>query len=119
MTNSHTHSTTYGDKLYTWDVHRLWELAKDLPVKEISIESLSLLDRNCWFNDDEPPTVRRVVEHARKALDVDLDRPIILNVDGIVMDGAHRVVKALLEGRETVSAVQFTEMPEPDSISDR
>ena len=119
MTKSHTHSTTYGDKLYTWDVYRLWELAKDLPVKEIAIESLSLLDRNCWFNDDEPPTVRRVVDHARKALDVDMDRPIILNVDGVVMDGAHRVVKALLEGRETIRGVQFTEMPEPDSIADR
>jgi len=42
--------------------------------------------------------------------------PIILASDGRVMDGMHRVCKALNENRETISAVQFENDPEPDYI---
>lgn len=42
MTKSpHTHSTSYDNQRYTWDVHRLWELAKDLPVKDVLSPSRS------------------------------------------------------------------------------
>ena len=114
--STHTHSTSYDNQRYTWDVHRLWKLAKDLPVRDVSIESLTVLDRNCWFRKDQDPTVRRVVEHMQKALTVDLGHPIILNSDGTVMDGVHRIVRAMLDGHKTIKAVQFSEMPEPDSI---
>lgn len=40
--------------------------------------------------------------------------PIILGFDGRVMDGMHRVARALLEGRTTIKAVQFEDHPEPD-----
>lgn len=30
------------------------------------------------------------------------------------MDGMHRVARALLEGRSTITAVRFREDPEPD-----
>jgi hypothetical protein len=45
---------------------------------------------------------------------VDLSHPIILGDDGRVMDGMHRVVRALLEGRATIAAVRFDVDPEPD-----
>jgi hypothetical protein len=45
---------------------------------------------------------------------VDLSHPIILGFDGRVMDGMHRIAKALLLGRETISAVQFETPLEPD-----
>ena len=32
------------------------------------------------------------------------------------MDGMHRVCKALIEGRETITAVQFGQDPEPDYV---
>ena len=44
----------------------------------------------------------------------DLSYPIILSSDGRVMDGMHRVAKALFEGRKTIEAVQFNQDPEPD-----
>ena len=47
-----------------------------------------------------------------------LDHPVILNADGSLMDGGHRICKALLEGRKTVMAVQFETMPEPDEIGE-
>ena len=59
-------------------------------------------------------TVREVAEHVRLVQAVDLTYPIILGVDGRVMDGMHRVVRALLEGHPTIAAVQFDVHPAPD-----
>ena len=43
-----------------------------------------------------------------------LSYPIILSADGRVMDGMHRLAKALLEGRECINAVRFSKDPAPD-----
>ena len=42
--------------------------------------------------------------------------PIILSSEGRVMDGMHRVCKALIDKSATVSAVQFAQNPEPDYV---
>jgi hypothetical protein len=60
------------------------------------------------------PTVRRIVEHLRLVEEADLSHPIILAADGRVMDGMHRVAKALLRGDDTIRAVRFEVDPEPD-----
>jgi hypothetical protein len=46
----------------------------------------------------------------------DLQYPIILSSDGRVMDGMHRVAKALLEGHATIRAVQFVTDPPPQFV---
>jgi hypothetical protein len=53
--------------------------------------------------------------------DADLNYPIILHPEGWVMDGCHRIVRALREGRGTIRAVRFTRdtLPPPDEISPR
>jgi hypothetical protein len=58
--------------------------------------------------------LRQIAEHFRLVRDVDPSHPIILAADGRVMDGMHRVVRALLEGRTAIAAVQFDVQPEPD-----
>jgi len=45
-----------------------------------------------------------------------LSTPIILNPDGRVLDGNHRVAKAMLERHRTIKAVRIIEMPEPDFV---
>jgi hypothetical protein len=98
-----------------WDVDRLIELSKPLPVKEVELATIDEIDSVYWFDDrSQRPTVRRVVDHARLIEAVDLSYPIILGFDGRVMDGMHRIAKALLLGRETISAVQFEAHVEPD-----
>ena len=62
--------------------------------------------------------MRAVVEHARRFRSVDFDHPIILNEREEIVDGGHRICKALLEGIPTVKAVRLTESPEPDLIED-
>ncbi len=59
---------------------------------------------------------RAVARHAQLIADTDLRYPIILSANGRVMDGMHRVCKALLENRLTISAVQFVHDPEPDYV---
>jgi hypothetical protein len=61
-----------------------------------------------------PPTVREVVEHARRIADADLTMPIILASDGQVLDGMHRIAKAVLRGQTAISAQRLVTDPDPD-----
>jgi hypothetical protein len=47
-------------------------------------------------------------------LDADLSFPVIFGPGGRVMDGMHRIARAMLEGKKEVSAVCFPALPEPD-----
>jgi hypothetical protein len=104
------------DGLKAWDVDRLIELSRNLPVKSINLADLDEVDSDYWFKDRQPPTVRAVVEHARLIEAADLAYPIILASNGRIMDGMHRVAKAVLLGLRTIQAVQFDEQPKPDYV---
>ncbi len=98
-----------------WDIDRLVELTKDFPVRDVQLDSIWEVDTDYWFSPGPiQPTVRRIVDHIRLVQEVDRSYPIILGSNGRVMDGMHRVAKALLEGQVTIGAVQFDEEPEPD-----
>jgi hypothetical protein len=58
-------------------------------------------------------SLRELVGHMKAVLDADLSFPIILDEDNEIMDGRHRLMKAMLEGRETIKAVRFEENPDP------
>ena len=60
--------------------------------------------------------LREIAKHSRRINDASLDIPIILNDDGSLMDGGHRLCKALLEGHQFTRAIQFAAMPELDGI---
>lgn len=105
----------HGSAFDAWDVHRLVELSGDLPVREVPLSSIAEIDTVYWFGaDGSPATVRVLVRHMGLVNAADLSFPVILGADGQLMDGMHRVAKALLEGRTTVRAVQFAEQPDPD-----
>ena len=97
-----------------WDVDRLVALSRDLPVEEVALADIFEIDSDYWFGDLYAPTVRTVVDHFRLMQEVDTSHPIILGPDGRVMDGMHRVARALLEGRTTIAAVRLPTLPEPD-----
>ena len=56
--------------------------------------------------------------HVKQILKVNIDYPIILDEDGEIMDGRHRIMKAILEGKETIKAVRFDENPKPCRIQE-
>ena len=96
-----------------WDVDRLVELSRDFPVKQVPLSAIWELDTAYW---GERMTPRQLADHVRLTNDVDVSHPIILGADGRVMDGMHRLVRALLEGRVTIAAVQFDVHPPADYL---
>ena len=101
--------------LLAWDVHRLVALSADLPVEQVPLSAVRELDTAYWFAG-MPATVRAVVDHLRLVEAADLAYPIVLDPDGGVMDGMHRVAKALLAGQTTIAARRLPELPEPDHV---
>ena len=93
-----------------WDVDRLIKLTRGFSVKQVPLESIWQLDAPHWGT----LTPRDLADHVRLLRDTDLSYPIILSTDGRVMDGMHRVVRALIEGRQSIDAVQFDVQPAPD-----
>lgn len=102
-------------ELLAWDVDRLVRLSSSLPRKRVPLREIRELDE-AWHADEEQPTWRSVIEHVRLIEAADLSYPIILSATGEVMDGMHRVVKAVLRGDTEIVAVQFDEDPEPDHV---
>jgi hypothetical protein len=101
--------------LAAWDVDRLLELTRPLPVRRVLLSEIRELDEP-WSLDDPGATWRGFVEHVQLMHDADLGYPIILAADGRVMDGMHRVAKALSLGHTEIAAVQFTSDPPPDHV---
>lgn len=108
------------DGLLAWDVERLIALSADLPRRPVDVAAIREIDEVYWFDDaDERPTCRKVLQHMRLIQQAELSYPIILGSDGRVMDGMHRVAKALLAGDATIDAVRFERDPEPDYVGRR
>ena len=106
--------------LCAWDVRRLVELSRSLAVERVPLAAIRELDEPYWASDgDRRLTCRDVVDHARLITDCDLAFPVILSNDGRVMDGMHRICKALLLGHDAIEAVRFPCDPEPDHIGVR
>lgn len=101
--------------LLAWDVDRLVELTCNLPRTRVPLNTIGELDE-AWNGDDERPTWRALVEHIRLIHEADLSFPIILSASGAVMDGRHRIARALLEEHDEIEAVQFVEDPAPDYV---
>jgi hypothetical protein len=104
------HWVALGDR--AWYVESVWKAAQDLPVEQVPIAAIREVDEDCWFNS-RPATVRAVVDHAKRILAVDHDIPVILASDGQVLDGMHRIARAVLEGRGTVPLVACGSIPTP------
>ena len=66
----------------------------------------------------EKLTLREMVTHMKAVNAADLKKPVILDEDGELMDGRHRLMKAMLIGAKTIKAVRFDENPSPCSVKD-
>lgn len=113
-----THSTEIKGKRYIWYTDRLWKLAQELPEFEVEVEGFQELDQDCWFSTGRTPTIREIAAHCKRINEANAEFPVIINENGRLMDGGHRLARALLEGTTTIKAVQFAQMPEPDIIED-
>jgi hypothetical protein len=99
-----------------WRMPTIWSAAVGKPTISIAIESLTVLDEVVWFGGPKNvvPTIRRVAQHAHDIFSVDLSYPIIVTKSGDVLDGAHRIAKAYLCGKQFISAIVLDDWPPPD-----
>lgn len=97
---------------HSWSVPRLFELSRVLPVMQIPLDHLNM------YNTYEKLTLREMVMHMKAVNDADLSKPIILDEDGEIMDGRHRLMKAMLLEENTIKAVRFEENPAPCKVTD-
>jgi len=95
-----------------WSIARLITLVKDLPIMDIPIDHLNIY---CKY---ENLTLRDMVMHMKAVEEADLNFPIILDEDGDIMDGRHRIMKVLLTGAKSIKAVRFNENPTPCRVDD-
>lgn len=101
---------------HSWELSKL--LALDLPVEEISVEALAWqLDLPWWRVGDDwfVVTPNQVVddptgpfrEQWDRTMRADLETPIHLRITErgpLILDGVHRLLKAVVEGRSSLAA---------------
>jgi len=87
-------------------IHEALRLSKDLEVKELKVSEM-YINYTCPYNK----TLRSLVQHMKMVNDADMSFPILMNEDGCIIDGRHRLAKALLNGDETIKVKRFIEDP--------
>jgi hypothetical protein len=98
-----------------WNVSRLIELSSNISPTMIVPMNIRELKLDHWYSHERlVPTPKSIIKHIELINRCDLSFPIILDQYGNVMDGMHRVCKAILEKVPEIPAVQFEVDPEPD-----
>lgn len=92
-----------------WDSATLWEASKDLEEFDLPLIALNL-DIQPWSITN----FRWLLYHIKRIESCDLKYPVLLDPDGCIADGYHRIAKAILNGDLTIKAKRFSIMPEPD-----
>lgn len=93
-----------GDK--SVNVAKLISMAAELDVYDLDIYHFSV--PATWL---EGCSMIDIVGHIKMILDADLSKPIIIDKDGYIADGKHRLAKALLNGERTIKAVRLDHNP--------
>lgn len=99
----------FNDGTGAWfSVAKLVESAKDLPIFDCPLASLDLSGK-IWHGSN----MLALAAHCKRVDEADTDMPILLDWDGGIADGRHRVIKALIDGGRTIKARRLMVRPEP------
>lgn len=112
------HNHAVGDDRHYWDVHKLIRALRDAEPIDVPLSEIAEIDENWWYQEPGAvPSSRTIADHIKLMHAADASYPIVLCAEGRLMDGMHRVVKALVAGQTTIKAVKFSETPPPDFIN--
>lgn len=118
MLRKQYHFRHVNGALHAWDVHRLIRLSRQIAPTLVRLDDIPELDQNWWHQDRaDPPTPRSLAAHMALVQQADPSIPVLLCADGRLMDGMHRLVKAVLEQRKEVPARRFPVTPDPDYVN--
>lgn len=130
---------TFGDGKKEYDVYMLIDLASSITAVEFSVSELSqkVLSEECWndeFGNKFSP--RRLLdayrnagaweellrvhpewkEHIEKIVSADYRHPILLH-RGELIDGMHRLLRAIVDGTEYIPSRNFDVLPDEALVS--
>jgi len=97
---------------YTYDIPTLIQFAKE---KKYKVFDLPLISLGLDWNPFDYNNILDFIKHVKRVNESDLKYPILIDDLGIICDGWHRVVKAILEGKKYIKAIRLEEMPHPSS----
>lgn len=97
-----------------WYIPTLIDYIKDNHVLEMDLDlasiDLSVMPWSCT-------SILQFIQHVIDIDEVDFKYPVILSPGGWVMNGWHRVVKGILEGKQTIKAVRLLTLPKRDGTT--
>ena len=103
------HESYYTTRGNTYDAPTLVAFAKHKNYKTFDLPLVGIDISHMPFSAN---TFGQFLYHLKRVNDTNLDYPVILDDEGVICDGWHRVAKAYLEGRPTVKAIRLLEMPD-------
>ena len=92
-----------------WNVLKLIEHSKQFKPFNMPLAGIDL-SRMPWEIDN----INTFVYHVKRVEKTEMIHPIILDDEGIIADGWHRVAKAILKGKTYIKAIRLESMPNPD-----
>lgn len=94
-----------------YSVQKLIDEAAELPVFEMLIAGIDL-SYVIW----KDANMFELANHCLKVNNADLSKPIILDWNGSVADGRHRIIKALTEGKTIIPCIRLIHQMNPDKV---
>lgn len=94
-----------------WEDARLWEATKNNSIEDINVESFLRSD-NYWNTG----SFLELAKEMQVVLKADYSYPIIIDENHRLIDGAHRLVHAYIDGKTHIKGViiKDNQWPEPD-----
>jgi len=106
-------TTTIGNKVYSTD--DLFNRVKDKEVFKVPLCSIDFTQMP-W---GDIVNIYQFCEHYARCNDADMEYPVILAPHGGIINGFHRVCKAVINCDDYIDAVQLSEFPEPITVYDK
>lgn len=92
---------------YRYKITDLIEASKELEVYEIKVSDIYL-----GYLAPCLDTLSSFIEHYKDVEKADLNYPIIMSPENMILDGKHRLAKAIITEQKYIKAVKFKEMPD-------
>ena len=112
------HFRKVGEDVHIWDVNKLIDVTSDIVPEEVPLDTIKEIDEEYWYSiGGAKPTCRDLANHFDLIQAADLKYPILLCHQGRVIDGMHRVCKALSLGYSSILAKRLKMEIEPDFVN--
>jgi len=96
-----------------WYVRSLEEAAKE---KGLEVFDLDLASIDLGVMPWDMKSIYHFIDHCNDVEKCEMNYPVVMSPSGWIMNGWHRVVKGIIQGRKTIKAVRFFDLPSPDGV---